>query len=75
MDLALQPTGEKDRVFYASSSNVIGLTKKLKEFLKYDTQLADSIKHLVVEGTFLFTAGVYIIYEIGIHSQSVPNGE
>lgn len=66
LDLAAQPTGEKDRVFFSQGSLLIGLTRKMKDFLRHDTQIADPIRHVLIEGTTLFTAGDYLLnqYEL-----------
>jgi len=48
-------------VFYAAGQSIRGVTKKGKEFFKLDTTHTEAIKSLHVQGTFLWSAGDYIL--------------
>ncbi|CAD8102944.1 unnamed protein product [Paramecium sonneborni] len=71
-DLLISPaTQEKDRIIVTSGSQVLGLTKKLKEYLKHDTYSADLIQFAMIEGNQLFTAGEYMLNEFTYQNDRV----
>lgn len=52
--------GTRERIFATSGSEVKGYTKKGKNFLSFDTSLAEPIQTMYVEGAELFTCGNYV---------------
>jgi len=50
---------ENDRVFYTSGSIVRGLNKKGKEFLKFDTNITESLSSLYVLDSRIWLGGQY----------------
>ncbi|CAD8189817.1 unnamed protein product [Paramecium octaurelia] len=72
LDLLISPaTSEKDRIIVTSGSQVLGLTKKLKEYLKHDTYSADLIQFAMIEGNQMFTAGEYMLNEYTYQNDKV----
>ena len=49
---------ERERIFYSAGISIRGITKKAKEFFKFDTNLTETIKSIAVETTKIWTAGV-----------------
>lgn len=62
---ALTVTGEK--VFATQGSHIVGVTKKGKEFFKLTSSLSETMHHLAVDGTKIFTGCEYIfnLYDDG----------
>lgn len=52
--------GTRERIFATSGSEIKGYTKKGKNFLSFDTSLAEPIQTMYVEGAELFTCGNYV---------------
>ncbi|XP_062611317.1 Bardet-Biedl syndrome 7 protein homolog isoform X1 [Saccostrea cucullata] len=52
--------GTRERIFATSGSEVKGFTKKGKNFLTFDTSLAEPIQTMYVEGAELFTCGNFV---------------
>eukprot|EP00201_Polytomella_parva_P019649 CAMPEP_0175047856 /NCGR_PEP_ID=MMETSP0052_2-20121109/5842_1 /TAXON_ID=51329 ORGANISM="Polytomella parva, Strain SAG 63-3" /NCGR_SAMPLE_ID=MMETSP0052_2 /ASSEMBLY_ACC=CAM_ASM_000194 /LENGTH=619 /DNA_ID=CAMNT_0016311807 /DNA_START=124 /DNA_END=1979 /DNA_ORIENTATION=- len=50
---------QRDRIFYVSDNQVKGVSRKGKEFFKFNTQLMESIQHIDVYEKSLWTSGEY----------------
>ena len=53
-------TAQRDRMFFAEDAVVRGMTKKGKEFFRFDTNLTESISGLFVQDTLLAVMGEYV---------------
>ncbi|XP_048774154.1 Bardet-Biedl syndrome 7 protein homolog isoform X3 [Ostrea edulis] len=60
VELAGPVGGTRERIFAASGSEIKGFTKKGKNFLTFDTSLAEPIQTMFVEGAELFTCGNFV---------------
>ncbi|KAG5178282.1 hypothetical protein JKP88DRAFT_330058 [Tribonema minus] len=56
-----------DRIFATQGSRIAGLTRKGKEFFKMGSTLTETMHHLAVDGTFIFTGCEFIfnLYDDG----------
>jgi Bardet-Biedl syndrome 7 protein len=57
----LSGSNEKYSLFFAAGQSIRGVTKKGKEFFKLDTSHTEAIKSLHVQGSYLWSAGDYIL--------------
>mmetsp|Transcript_298 Transcript_298/g.283 ORF Transcript_298/g.283 Transcript_298/m.283 type:complete len:734 (-) Transcript_298:90-2291(-) len=58
---------KKDKIFGSNTQKIVGVTKRGKEFFKLTSSLTESINHVFVEETKIWTACEYIynVYENG----------
>eukprot|EP00277_Geminigera_cryophila_P048116 CAMPEP_0173088656 /NCGR_PEP_ID=MMETSP1102-20130122/25151_1 /TAXON_ID=49646 /ORGANISM="Geminigera sp., Strain Caron Lab Isolate" /LENGTH=812 /DNA_ID=CAMNT_0013971775 /DNA_START=73 /DNA_END=2511 /DNA_ORIENTATION=+ len=54
------PSDKKDRIFFSSAQTIRGLTRKGKEFFRFNTDGAEALKGLHVEDTKIWTTGEYM---------------
>eukprot|EP00742_Colponemidia_sp_Colp-10_P003875 GILJ01004126.1.p1 GENE.GILJ01004126.1~~GILJ01004126.1.p1 ORF type:complete len:722 (+),score=149.58 GILJ01004126.1:87-2252(+) len=54
------PVGKKDKIFLAAGQTIRGMTKKGKEFFKFQTNLTETINSMFVEDKLIWTGGEYI---------------
>jgi Bardet-Biedl syndrome 7 protein len=61
------PTGAKDKVFVSTGQRITGLSKKGKEFLKFNSNLTETIHTMFVEDVKMWTGGefAYNMFENG----------
>eukprot|EP00741_Cyanophora_paradoxa_P006490 tig00001003_g6283.t1 len=52
--------GDKTKIFTSSGSTIRGVTKKGKEFFKFQTNLTETINSLYVEDVNIWTAGEFV---------------
>uniref|UniRef100_UPI00359011B8 Bardet-Biedl syndrome 7 protein n=1 Tax=Myxine glutinosa TaxID=7769 RepID=UPI00359011B8 len=60
LDLSGVPSTTQEKIFIASASEVRGYTKKGKQFLSFETNLAESITAMHVSGSDLFLCSNYV---------------
>jgi len=54
------PSDKKDRIFFSSAQTVRGVTRKGKEFFRFNTDGAEVLQGLHVEDTKIWTTGEYM---------------
>lgn len=54
------PVGKKDKIFVSAGQKITGLSKKGKEFFKFNTNLSETITTMVVEETKIWTGAEYV---------------
>uniref|UniRef100_A0A7S1C5K1 Bardet-Biedl syndrome 7 protein homolog n=1 Tax=Bicosoecida sp. CB-2014 TaxID=1486930 RepID=A0A7S1C5K1_9STRA len=54
------PLGKKDKVFVSTGQQIRGITKKGKEFFKFNTSLSETITAMVVEDSKIWTGAEYV---------------
>jgi Bardet-Biedl syndrome 7 protein len=61
------PAGSKDKVFVSTGQRIVGLSKKGKEFLKFNSNLTETIHTMFVEDVKMWTGGefAYNMFENG----------
>eukprot|EP01105_Mastigella_eilhardi_P010354 TRINITY_DN2412_c0_g1_i4.p1 TRINITY_DN2412_c0_g1~~TRINITY_DN2412_c0_g1_i4.p1 ORF type:complete len:480 (+),score=120.35 TRINITY_DN2412_c0_g1_i4:30-1442(+) len=52
----------KDRIFYAVTHSVVGVSKKGREFFRFDTNMTEVIRNMYLEGPDMFLAGDYSMF-------------
>ncbi|KAF5828117.1 hypothetical protein DUNSADRAFT_18178, partial [Dunaliella salina] len=51
---------QRDRIFYAAGTTIVGISKKGSQFFKFNTQLTEAISQVNVFNSDLWTAGEYV---------------
>ena len=54
------PVEKKDRIFFTSAQTIRGVTRKGKEFFRFNTDGAETLRGLHVEDTKIWTSGEYM---------------